>query len=334
MKKSIYAIFISASFIACAEAKENLTDNSIRKEGKEVTLNSATPEKTIESTTEQPTLVKKNETGELTEAEKPQSPNTKTIKVALPEKPISETPAKELVTVNTEIKEQTTQTQKIERTNTTDKETSVTHTSFNTLLTKYVTSEGVVNYKGLKTEQSKLKTYIASLQSNSPNSSWSRNEKLAYWINIYNALTINLLLDNYPIASITKINKAWDTQITTINGKSYTLNDIENKVIRPTFNEPRIHFAVNCGAKSCPKLLNQAFTADKLEGQLQKQTIAFINSTQNKLTVNKVQVSKIFEWYAADFGNIIIFLNKYSKTKINSNAKVSYLEYQWDLNGK
>jgi hypothetical protein len=212
---------------------------------------------------------------------------------------------------------------------------TISHATFNSLLTKYVTDEGVVNYKGFKTEHNKLKTYITFLETHSPEVNWSKNEKLAYWINLYNSLTIDLLLDNYPIASITKIDNAWDTRITKIEGKDYTLNEIENKIIRPIFNEPRIHFAVNCGAKSCPKLLNEAFTGDKLEAQLQKQTIAFINnSIENQLTTSSAQISKIFEWYAADFGEIVPFLNKYSDIKVKLNAKISYSEYNWQLNGK
>ena len=211
---------------------------------------------------------------------------------------------------------------------------SVSHAPFNVLLAKYVSNEGVVNYKGFKTEQNKLIKYITTLKSVASKSTWTRNEKLVYWINLYNSLTINLLLNHYPIQSITKIDKAWDTNIVTIEGTSYTLNEIENNVIRPTFNEPRIHFAVNCGALSCPKLLNEAFVPDRLEKQLEKQTIAFINnSSHNKITINKIQISKIFDWYAADFGNIITFFNNYSTTKINPNAEINYLEYQWDLNG-
>jgi hypothetical protein len=215
-----------------------------------------------------------------------------------------------------------------------NQEAAISHSTFNTLLIKHVTKNGVVNYKGFKNDHSKLKTYINTLKNNSPKPSWSRNESLTYWINLYNALTIDLLLDNYPIQSITKIDKAWDTKILTIDSQDYTLNDIENKVIRPTFNEPRIHFAVNCGAKSCPKLLNEAFVAEKLESQLEKQTTSFINnSSQNVITASNAQISKIFEWYASDFGNIVYFLNKYSMTKINTDAKIGYLEYEWALNG-
>ena len=211
---------------------------------------------------------------------------------------------------------------------------SVSHAAFNTLLVKHVSNSGVVNYKGFKNEQNKLKIYINTLSANSPQPSWTRNQKLAYWINFYNALTIDLLLTNYPITSIMNIDNAWDKKIITIDGESYTLNDIENKVIRPNFNEPRIHFAVNCGALSCPKLLNEAFVPEKLDAQLEKQTIAFINNTsQNKIDTDKVMISKIFEWYSSDFGNIIAFLNRYSKIKIEAKAKVSYLDYQWSLNG-
>jgi len=207
------------------------------------------------------------------------------------------------------------------------------HSSYNTLLKKYVTSEGAVNYNGIKSEAKVLSNYIETLKSNAPKSSWSRENKLAYWINLYNALTLNLIVKNYPLNSITDIDKAWDTPITTIAGKSYTLNNIENDLIRPTFKEPRIHFAVNCAAKSCPKLLNEAFVGSKLNAQLEKQTKAFINNhTYNKISSNSVQVSKIFEWYAVDFGNLVQYLNKYSNTKINSTAKVSYIEYNWQLN--
>ena len=208
------------------------------------------------------------------------------------------------------------------------------HDEYNQLLTRYVSKEGIVNYKEFKNEQQKLTQYIAKLKNTPPQDSWTSNEQLAYWINLYNSLTINLLLKNYPIESITKIDKAWDTKIVTIDNKDYTLNSIENEVIRPIFSEPRIHFAVNCGAKSCPKLLNEAFTAQKLESQLQRQAISFINNTSlNEINENKISISKIFEWYAVDFGSITTYINNYTTTKVKKDAEVSYLEYDWGLNG-
>jgi hypothetical protein len=144
-------------------------------------------------------------------------------------------------------------------------------------------------------------------------------------------------LDNYPTTSITKITeKPWDLRFIALGSKTYSLNQIENEIIRPTFKDPRIHFAVNCAAKSCPKLLNEAFTPEKLEAQLDKQTRAFINNTaENTISAQKVEVSKIFEWYKVDFaaaGGVIAFINKYTATPVKSNATVAYKSYNWNLN--
>ncbi|MEM9887727.1 MAG: DUF547 domain-containing protein [Bacteroidota bacterium] len=211
----------------------------------------------------------------------------------------------------------------------------VSHSTWNTLLQKYVSSTGKVNYAGIKGEKGKLDTYLDNLKSNPPSNSWSRNQKLAYWINAYNAFTVKLIVDNYPVRSITDLHggKPWDVEWINIDGKNYSLNNIEHDIIRPQFNEPRIHFAVNCAAKSCPPLLNKAWTADNLNTYLNMQTRKFINNpSTNKINANSVQVSKIFDWYGNDFGNLINYLNKYSKTKIKEDADVSYLEYNWQLN--
>lgn len=212
------------------------------------------------------------------------------------------------------------------------------HTAFNTLLKKYVSASGNVNYEGLKSEKSKLVAYTKMLSSTPPQSSWSKDDKLAYWINVYNAFTIKLILDKWPVNSIMDINggKAWDLKVAKVGSKTYSLNEVENSVIRPTFKEPRIHFAVNCAAVSCPKLLNEAYEGSTLNAQLEKSSKYFVNNkSKNKLSATSVQISKIFEWYGEDFkagGGIIAFLNKYSTVKINSNAKITYLEYKWPLN--
>ena len=113
----------------------------------------------------------------------------------------------------------------------------------------------------------------------------------------------------------------------------YSLNQIENDIIRPNFKEPRIHFAVNCAAVSCPKIMNSAFTPDKLDYQLTKQAKSFINGSKNSITEGSIEISKIFEWYALDFGTSVIeYLNKYSTTTINSDATINYKAYNWDLN--
>lgn len=213
---------------------------------------------------------------------------------------------------------------------------ALSHASWDALVKKYVSSSGKVNYKGFKSEQAKLDAYLKSLNSNSPQSSWKRNEKLAYWINAYNAYTVKLILDNYPLKSIMDLEKPWDKKWIKIGTATYSLNNIEHDIIRKEFNEPRIHFAVNCASFSCPKLLNEAFTAAKLEGQLQKLTIAYINDARhNAVSANKAELSSLFDWYKGDFtknGSLIDYINKYAKVKLSAGASISYKNYNWSLN--
>jgi hypothetical protein len=213
--------------------------------------------------------------------------------------------------------------------------TPPSHETWDALLKKHVSATGQVNYKGIKAEKFKLEDYLKTLSTNAPEESWSKAEQMAFWINAYNAFTIKLIVDNYPTSSITKLHagKPWDQKWIKIGSKTYTLNNIENDILRPQFKDARIHFAVNCAAKSCPPLLNAAWTAANLNANLDAQAKKFINNPAfNKLSEKKAEVSKIFEWYAADFGKLIDFLNKYATTKVSAKAKVSYLEYDWGLN--
>lgn len=208
------------------------------------------------------------------------------------------------------------------------------HDAFNTLLGQYVTSSGKVNYAGFKGNAS-FKTYLSELSANSPESSWSKNKKLAYWINAYNAFTIQLIIDNYPLKSITDLSggKPWDKKFITIGAKSYSLNDIEHGIIRKQFNEPRIHFACVCAAKSCPKLLNQAYTEAKLNSQLTAQTKYFINdASRNQIADKNLKVSKLFEWYAGDFGDVNAYIAKYYNGTFKPDSDIEFMEYDWSLN--
>jgi hypothetical protein len=210
----------------------------------------------------------------------------------------------------------------------------ISHDKFDALLSKYVSSNGDVDYKGLKNDVSKLQVYLNELTSIQL-ASLSKNEKLAFWINAYNAYTIKLIIDNYPVNSITDLEggKPWDKKWIMLDGKTLSLNNIENDIIRPQFNEPRIHFAVNCAAKSCPPLLNKAWTASNLESNFVTQTKKFINNPQfNKVTEKSIEISKIFEWYGEDFGDIFTFFNKYSDTNVSPSAEKKFLEYNWALN--
>ncbi len=219
-------------------------------------------------------------------------------------------------------------------TNSPPKAVVLNHANFDALLSKHVSAAGKVNYQGIKSEVSKLDAYLSQLEQTDV-AGLDKKAQLAFWINAYNAYTIKKIVTNYPVASITDLDggKPWDVKWIKLDGKTLSLNNIENDIIRPAFNEPRIHFAVNCAAKSCPPILNKAWTASNLESNFVKQSKAFINDSQhNILTASKVTLSKIFEWYAVDFGNLIDFLNKYSAVKINPEATVEYKEYDWALN--
>lgn len=209
------------------------------------------------------------------------------------------------------------------------------HTAFDALLKKYVSSSGKVNYNGFKADEKKLDAYLAQLEATPIEKSWSKNKKMAYWINAYNGYTIKLILNNHPVKSITDLHggKPWDVKWIKLDGRTLSLNNIENDILRPTYKDARIHFAVNCAAKSCPTLLNRAWTEGNLNANFEKQAKAFINNANfNSISKNSIEVSKIFEWYKVDFGNLIDYLNKYSTTKINSDAKINFMEYDWALN--
>ena len=209
------------------------------------------------------------------------------------------------------------------------------HMIFDNLLKKNVSSSGKVNYKGFKNDEKTLNAYLNQLEGTPIGRDWSKNKKMAYWINAYNAYTIKLILKNYPVAKITDLHggKPWDVKWIKLDGRSLSLNNIENDILRPTYKDARIHFAVNCAAKSCPPLLNQAWTSSNLNSNFEKQAKAFINDSKfNVISGSNAEVSKIFEWYAADFGDLKSYLNKYAKNQIASGTEIKYKEYDWSLN--
>lgn len=225
--------------------------------------------------------------------------------------------------------------EKIEKVKEIKEEITFSHQIFDDLLRKHVSSTGKVNYVGFKKDQTKLKAYLKQLEGQSVENSWSKNKKLAYWINAYNAYTIDMITNNYPLKSITDLEggKPWDKTFIKLNGKTLSLNNIENDIIRPTFKDARIHFAVNCAAKSCPPLMNKAWTEGNIQTELDTRTRTFINNTAyNTISGGTAKISKIFEWYAVDFGNLNDYLAKYSKTEVTGATKISYNEYDWSLN--
>jgi len=212
------------------------------------------------------------------------------------------------------------------------------HHLWNQLLQKHVSESGQVNYKGFKTDTAKLHNYIDHLNkiySSEDFKTSTKHEKLAFWINAYNAMTVDLILKNYPLNSIKDINKPWDQSLWTLKDTTFNLNHIEHNILRK-MDEPRIHFAIVCASVSCPKLQNTAFTAANLETQLTNATKAFLSDPErNSLSENRIQISKIFQWFSKDFkdnGGLIQFLNQYSDVTISAKAKKSYKDYNWNLN--
>ncbi len=213
----------------------------------------------------------------------------------------------------------------------------VSHELWDQLLRRHVGEEGKVDYAGFKKDQAMLQRYLDLLAANPMQENWSRSEKMAYLINAYNAFTVQLILDHYPLASIRDLHggNPWDVKWIRLGDRTYSLNQLEHDILRPQFQDPRIHFAVNCAARSCPPLLNRAYTADSLDRQLGRQTKAFINNpVYNQLGKKEVEISKIFEWYAGDFGNLIDYLNRYAEIDIASDARIRFREYDWALNKK
>lgn len=245
------------------------------------------------------------------------------------------------------------------------------HSTFDNLLGKYVTpiSNGAstqVNYDGFKKERNTLNEYLARLSKveQSTFDSWGKDTQLAFLINAYNAYTIELILTEYPdIDSIRDLgsffSSPWKKEIAPLLGETRTLDEIEHELIRGTnqttksFNEPRIHFAVNCASVGCPALREEAYTADKLDSQLEAQTKRFLADTsRNKMSDNTLYLSKIFDWYREDFEGkngewrdtstlnefILLYKDAMQLTEAqvtalkNDTADIEYLSYDWALN--
>jgi hypothetical protein len=214
-------------------------------------------------------------------------------------------------------------------------EAQLDHSAFDSLLKKHVSSDGKVDYKGLSIEKAALEAYIKTLSDNTPSATSSKTDKMVFWINAYNALTLKLILSNLPLKTITALDKGktWDVRRFKIGDKTLSLNDIENTILRP-MGDARIHFAINCAAKSCPPLLNAAFTSETLEAKLEARTISFVNNPKAVAqTATGLKVAKIFDWYGKDFTpSVVVFINKYAKKKAAKTAKLEYFEYDWSLN--
>ncbi len=224
--------------------------------------------------------------------------------------------------------------------------THADHEQFTRVLASHV-HDGRVDYSGIK-KDNRFAPYLASL-SNTKASQLTGSERLAFWINVYNAFTIKLICDNFPLRSIQDLakGKVWDTPFIAIEGTTYSLNEIENDVIRP-LGDSRIHYALVCAARSCPPLRSEAYSALLLDAQLEEQGRIFLStSTNNTFDVvgRKAHLSHVFEWYLADFGRtheqLLRIIAKHAPEDVRGDLqqhankwKIDYLEYDWSLNGK
>ncbi len=211
----------------------------------------------------------------------------------------------------------------------------VDYSTWDKLLKKYVDDQGNVDYKNFRKEIGLLNSYL-ELQTKNPVSEYDTKEsKLVYYINLYNAATVKLILDNYPLGSIKDLKGPWNRQVVTIRNKQLSLGDIEHNILRK-MDEPRIHFAINCASYSCPKLLNEAFTVEKLEDLLEKSARTFVNDPKrNVITKEKAMLSQIFKWYKKDFTNKVSltdYINQYSTIKITKETSIEFINYDWRLN--
>ncbi len=228
------------------------------------------------------------------------------------------------------------------------------HSSWDRLLETYIRPDG----KGLNrfpygevtaADKAALEDYIAML-SQTRISGFGRAEQMAYWINLYNALTVKVILDHYPVASIRDIDTSpgwfadgpWGAELVTVEGEAITLDDIEHRILRPIWRDPRIHYAVNCASVGCPNLQERAFTGENAETLLEAGARAYINSPRGVwIEDGALQVSSIYAWFAEDFGDsdeaIIEHLKRYAEpplTKSLERAKeIDGHDYDWGLNG-
>ncbi len=230
----------------------------------------------------------------------------------------------------------------------------VNHTVWHNFLQKYLKTghpSGVNKfpYKDVTaTDTKKLHNYLQSLAETKV-SLLNRNEQKAYWINFYNALTIKVILDHYPVQSIKDIDISpgffsagpWDKKLVTVEGVAITLNDIEHRILRPIWKDNRIHYAVNCASIGCPNLQPEAFTAENTELLLEKGAREYINHQRGaNFQNNRLILSSIYRWFQEDFGNseqgVLKHLTKYANEKLAKQiktfkGKIKYY-YDWSLN--
>lgn len=195
-------------------------------------------------------------------------------------------------------------------------------------------------------DQAVLWDYITELESRDPGS-MSAADATAYWANLYNAVTIKVVIDNYPVKSIKEIKSGafsagpWKKDLITVNGNKMSLDDVEHKTLRKQYPSPLIHYMVNCASVGCPNLKDGVWTADTLDADRDAAARSYVNSPRGaKITDKGLVVSSIYDWFEKDFGGnkagVLAHLSEYAegdlKAAIDGGAKISGYDYDWSLN--
>lgn len=225
------------------------------------------------------------------------------------------------------------------------------HSIFDQVLKTYVNNQGLVDYNGIAGDQS-FKIYMETLKS-AQTDAMSRDGQLAFWINVYNAVTIDKVIKWKPKKSVRETfvpgvwtgTKFFTTREHTVAGKSLSQDDIEHEILRKQFKDPRIHFAIICASSGCPLLPRFAYTEENVQTMLEEETRKYINSergTKIDSAENTLYLSKLFDWFAGDFeyksGSVLNFIKPYLGEKalafVEKNPKIKYLPYDWALNAQ
>ena len=237
--------------------------------------------------------------------------------------------------------------------NTPQSELLIDHSDWQKWLTTYVVTDPsgynrVAYSRVTNADKALLSNYLNYLQSLTI-SHYAQEEQMAFWINLYNAQTVALILEYYPVKSITDIdispgffsNGPWKKKLLSIEGQSLSLDDIEHRILRPIWQDPRIHYAVNCASVGCPNLSDQAFTAENTEQLLDKNARLYINHPRGVYIDNeKLILSKIYSWFSEDFGrsdqdiiqHIAMFADPALKQQLEKHTRIDDYEYDWSLN--
>lgn len=228
---------------------------------------------------------------------------------------------------------------------------SIDHSAFDALLQAYVKPDAQaynrVDYHGLKARHGALKAYLVALESVDP-VSLSRNEAYAYWINLYNAKTLDVVIEAFPVSSIRKINLGglflfgvgpWKAKLLTVNGAALSLDDVEHEIVRPVFKDEMTHYGLNCAAYTCPNLATRAYTGTNVTALLRQNGEDYVNHPRGvSISNGRITASKVYSWYAGDFGGKGKLKDHWAalaapdKAGRIAAASISGYQYDWTLN--